>query len=447
MRAFLLLTILLPSRSTAGEASRPPPLASISELRELEGRVMAAAEKAIRAVVFIDGGSGFLISPDGYIITNNHVIQEEVRARRRRDREKRGALEIRVLLGRGRSLRAEIVGRDPGGDLALLKILEPGEYPFLELGDSDDLRPGQWVLALGNPFLLGGSTFDFSAGPVDFSPSVSLGIVSALHRSTSMEREDLMYTDAIQVDAAVNPGSSGGPLITMDGKVVGVTGKIQTRQNRMFIHMNSGVGYAVPSNHIRRFLDPLKRAKGGTVSHGTIRGLLVAERGDSEKGLEVLRIETGSPGGKAGFRPGDRILSIDGKPVHSRRRFDGLLASFPEGSVVPVTIEREGKRSVIRAFLDRNAPARLGVTGDVEPDSSGGVRISEVAKDGPADRAGLQAGDVILRIGDRKIEHVTDLIETIGEYRSGDTIEVTFLRASKEEKREVRLDAKADDER
>jgi S1-C subfamily serine protease len=224
--------------------------------------------------------------------------------------------------------------------------------------------------------------------------------------------------------------------------VVGINGKIQTRQNRFMIEVNSGVGYAVPSNQIARFLDQLKRAKGGVVRRGAILGLLVADRGDTDHGLEVTRVAQNTPGDRAGFKSGDRILSIDGQPIYSRRRFDGLLATYPAGSGVLVKVDRSGAQREIPAVLDRDAPGRLGVKVEGAETPPSGVKISEVEKDSPAERAGLKVGDVILQVESRKIEEVVDLMDVIGDYRSGDTVKVRYRRGASEEERAIRLDAR-----
>ena len=434
--------------SPAGRSAAPSPFdqaegttaasPAFEDLVGLEDKVMAASAKALQAMVFIDGGSGVMISPDGYIITNYHVIAEQWRSASAKKKES-AEVEVTVVIAGGHKLRAAIVGRDPGGDIALLKVRDPGPYQYLELGDSDALKIGQWVLAMGNPFLLGESPFAFFSGAGDSSPSISLGVVSALHRFTSGPN-DPMYSDAIQVDAAVNPGNSGGPLLTIDGKVVGINGKIQTRERRFQIEVNSGVGYAVPSNQISRFLEKLKKAQGGVVRRGSILGLLVADRGDTDHGLEVTRVTQNTPGDRAGFKTGDRIISIDGQPIYSRRRFDGLIATYPAGSGVLVKVDRGGAQREIPAVLDRDAPGRLGVkVRTAGPPPS--VEVKELVKDSPAERAGLQVGDVILQVQGRKIEDVVDLQDVMGDYRSGDTVKLKYRRGKDEAERSIRLDA------
>ncbi len=436
----------LPAMVDAAPAGDGP--SSIADLKDLEDHVVAAAAKALPAMVFIDGGSGVLISPDGYIVTNNHVIAEAVSAQRRRAREGDPPQPVKItvnLLG-GRRLRSEIVGRDPRGDVALLKIEEPGPYPFLELGDSDGVRQGQWVMAMGNPFLLGES-FAFFSGPSDFSPSISLGVVSALHRSdepgpgapeSSEGREQVVYSDSIQIDAAVNPGSSGGPLFTLDGKVVGINGKIQTSPARPFIQVNAGVGYAVPSNQILRFLEPLKKAEGGVVRRGNILGIRLK---DEDEGLRVTFVAANSPAAREGFRSGDRLVAVDRYKVPTQHRFDSLLATYPAGSRVKVKVARDGAEQELQASLDPEAPAWLGVTGETATERKG-VVLREVIKGSPAEKSGLQAGDVITAVDGTPIAELVSLIEAIGDKRAGDMVRVRRLRDGKEEDREVRLEGR-----
>jgi len=433
-----LLIVLAAAAGVAADDSPPSsPPEAIAGLRSLETAVMAAADKALPSMVFIDGGSGVIVSPDGLVLTNNHVIADVVQARTK-DGKAPGKVELTVHFTGGKKGRASVIGRDPGGDIALLKLADPGPYPFLELGDSDLLRPGQWVLAMGNPFLLGEGPFAFFSGPSDANPSVSLGIVSALHRNSSL------YPDAIQVDVAVNPGSSGGPLLTTDAKVVGINGKIQTR---FLIEVNSGVGYAVPSNQIRRFLEPLLRAEGGVVRRGAIIGLVLAVRGDADSGLEVQKVLPGSPGEGQGFRIGDRIRSIDGKPLWAKRRFEGLLATYPAGSRVSVLVDRSGSGEPleIQAFLDPDAQAWLGVTGESVGSPRLGVRIKELVSDSPAQQAGLKAGDLIYRVNELKIETLVDFIEAIKGFHAGDTVLLRILREGREEKLPVRLGSQPND--
>lgn len=200
----------------------------------LEKLIESTAARVVPAFVFVGGGSGVLISSDGWFLTNHHVAGERP--------------DWQVTLPGGFIYKAEVVGYDVSGDICLCKIKNAKDLPYVELGDSDVIRPGEGVIAVGNPFML---------GSMDFQPTVSFGVVSAMHRFQQN------YADAIQTDAAVNPGNSGGPLFTIDGKLIGINGRIDTRfRNRV----NTGIGLAIPINQIKNFMRVLK--KGGYVRHG-----------------------------------------------------------------------------------------------------------------------------------------------------------------------------------
>ncbi|MBI4586952.1 MAG: trypsin-like peptidase domain-containing protein [Planctomycetes bacterium] len=316
----------------------PHPL-SLAEIRAAEKSVKDTIRKALPAVVFIEGGSGALISSAGLILTNDHVVGE------------RKEFKVHFALT-GRVGWASLLGRYPEGDIALLKLQKEEAYPFLELGDSEPVQPGEQVLAFGNPFLLGDDNVFFPNSPADFYPSVSLGVVSAVHRNSPPR-----YPDAIQVDVAVNPGNSGGPLLTLEGKIVGVNGKIETRFG---LSVNSGVGYAVPSRQVQRFLGPLKEASGGIVYHGHLPGLEVAERaGAGSPGLLVARVVQDSPAAKAGFQAGNRIIAIDGRPIPTRHRFEGIFKSYPVESRMTFRVLRGEKEEEIAVTLhDAKIPAK-----------------------------------------------------------------------------------------
>ena len=399
----------------------------LAALRSLEARVTAVVATCRPAFVFIRGnqgggfssGSGFCISADGLVLTNDHVIA--------------GARSIRAYTPGGRSYKAEIVGRDPGGDVALLKLDSKERFSFMELGDSQKLRPGQRVLALGDPFLTGSESVFVPNAPANFEPALSMGIVSAVHRYSET------YNDAIQVDLAVNRGNSGGPLITLDGKAVGINGKIETR---FALGINTGVGYAVPSNQIARFMDHLKSAEGGVVLHGKIEGLTVGDRADDKPGLPVVNVRPGSPAAAAGFKIGDLLESLGGLPVRTRSRYMGILGTYPAGDEIAAEVLRGEKRVELRTVLVAGGKARLGikpkfVEGEVE-----GVGVGSVERSTPAQRAGIQAGDIITSFDGEKVKTTTDLKNLMNRRRPGDTVTLGIVRDGKSLEIKVALEGK-----
>jgi serine protease Do len=329
----LLIATSVTSRSDAAWTSD-----SLDNLRSIQESAARATREALPSVVFVGSGSGVIISQEGHVLTNDHVVESRIL-----DGELRTIVTLALS---GAQKRAVLLGRFPAGDLALLKIEEDGPFPFCELGDSDAVRPGQPVLAIGNPFLLasphGNSWIEGLAG--DYHPSVSLGVISALHRFAPPR-----YPDAVQVDAALNPGNSGGPLVTLDGKVIGINGKIETR---LGLNINSGVGYAVPSNLAVRFLELLKQAGGQEVSRGEFSGLEVAAHRDTgaqvitpvPRGITITRVEPASSAAQVGLQRGDRIVAVNGYPVSTVGRLHGILQTYPVGSSLKFEIHRGQSR-------------------------------------------------------------------------------------------------------
>jgi serine protease Do len=393
-------------------------------LERFEALVEKAADEVSPAFVFFPGGSGAFISEDGYALTNHHVAGKQKK--------------VRVTLPDGRRFSARNVCTDVLGDIALFKVeLGPGEtVPFLEFGDSARLQVGQYVLAVGNPFGLAKPT---PRG--EKYPSISLGIVSALHRYQDG------YSDCIQTDAAVNPGNSGGPLVTLDGKLVGINGRIATRYlNRV----NSGVGYAIASDQIRKFLPGMM--KGGTkgkIYHAQITGLRFSRDHQDGEGALVAGVTVGTTAGKAGFDRDDLIVRVDEHPVWSRIRYLGIIGTYPEGATCRVVVLREGAKKAIDVTLDRYSKSRgsslrprarggayLGITPE---DQENGIRIAYVKLGTPADDAGLVTGDVILKFNGVPLEDRVDLLNRIRAHKPGDRITFLILRDGKEQKFRVTL--------
>ncbi|RME80297.1 MAG: PDZ domain-containing protein [Planctomycetota bacterium] len=266
------------------------------------------------------GGSGVMIDPNGYILTNDHVVS--------------GAINVWVGLPGKPLMKAKVVGTDPLGDLAVVKI--PGKnYPTAEFGDSENLKMGQWVLAMGNPFSLAEGNY----------PTVTLGIISGLNR---VQGGIKLYGDAIQTDAAINPGNSGGPLFDMDGKLIGINGRISIRAGQ---RVNVGVGYAIPIHQAKNFLPYLKR--GEKVYHGLLGVRFSRELKGATKGVQIDEVIPGSAAEKAGLKAGDIILQFQGKEINSSTRLQNLVTVLPAGTEVTFTILRQGKKMKLKVKLGK----------------------------------------------------------------------------------------------
>jgi serine protease Do len=296
-------------------------LAQDDALRILEERERAlrdVCEKVKPAYVFFGNGSGVCVSPDGWALTNHHVSGE-------RD----GQI---VRMAGGRMFTADVVGFDPHGDIALCKLRGAKDLPYCELGDSDRVAPGQPVIAVGNPFLVGNGSWE---------PTITHGIVSALHRYM----DNPGYFDALQTDAQINPGNSGGPLISMDGKVIGINGRIDIK--RFMNRVNTGIGYAIPSKQIQRYMKAFRA--GGKVWEGYIHGITIGECGDPRyegtgeygDGVFVAGVTLESPAEKAGLDTGDIIYEIEGYPIGNLNRFHGVVGNWPQGETIRVTVRRK----------------------------------------------------------------------------------------------------------
>ena len=357
-------------------------------------------------------GSGFIVSSDGYIVTNHHVVAR--------------ASEIRVKLSDERSFDAKLVGSDPKTDLALLKIEAKGRLPVVTLGDSDRIQVGDWVVAIGNPFGL--------------SHTVTAGIISAKEREIGHGS----YDSFLQTDASINPGNSGGPLFDSAGRVVGI--------NSAIVAHASGIGFAVPINLAKQLLPQLHKA--GRVRRGWlgvgIQDLteLLAERFGVKPGEGVLlsQVFPGSPADKAGLRPGDVVMSVNGKKVEDSRDLSRRVALVGPGHKVRLRVLRDGKRkrfyikleerdaeqqaaNASKASGPKNSEAlglrlaplsperarRLGLDGDVR-----GLAVLGIDPLGPT--AGiLRQGDVILEIDRHRVTTVDSLNKAL-KAGSGDSV-------------------------
>ena len=327
------------------------------------------------AFVFIGGGSGVIIRPDGLMLTNDHVI-----GRKR---------SFTVRIGDGRSFKAKVLGTDPVGDLAALKLEVPeGQtVPHLELGDSGALRVGDEALAIGNPFAL---------GVLDQAPTFTVGIISALNHTQGT------YTECIVTDAEVNPGNSGGPLVNLAGAVVGINGQISTRFG---LRSNTGLGFAISARQIAIWLPRLEAAGGGEVKHARIAGLEFAKGPkESAESLVVKDVADGSPAAAAGFTAGDAIVSLDGAPVANALRLRGLLGIYPDSHTVPVTVKRGDAETVLEVTLTAPERAKLGLALARARGDDLAPRVEKVEDGSAAAAAGFTSGDEIVEWAGQRLE-------------------------------------------
>jgi S1-C subfamily serine protease len=292
-----------------------------ASVRQAERTRIATIANASQAAVAIfageaGGGSGVLVSPDGYALTNFHVVQP-------------AGVAMKCGLADGRLYDAVLVGLDPTGDVALVKLLGRDDFPSAELADSDLVEVGDFCFAAGNPFLLA----------TDFQPSISAGIVSGVHRYQFPAGTILEYADCLQVDAAINPGNSGGALFDARGRVIGVNGRASFEKRG---RVNVGVGYAISANQLRNFLGFLKG--GRLVDHATL-GATVATAEDGR--VMVSDILESSDAYRRGLRYDDEIVSLAGRNVRTVNAFKNVLGTLPAGWRVPLVFRRAGRRMEI----------------------------------------------------------------------------------------------------
>ncbi len=343
-------------------------------------------------------GSGFIMDPQGFIITNNHVVE--------------GAEKIKVILVGGKEYQATIKGRDPKTDLALIQLVAPPkDLPFLKLGDSDAIRVGDWVMAVGNPFGL--------------SNTVTQGIISAKGRVIGAGP----YDNFLQTDASINPGNSGGPLLNLQGEVIGI--------NTAILASGQGIGFATPSNIATSVIPQLQEK--GKVTRGmlgvqvqNVTPELAKSFGLSEsKGALVAEVNPGSPAEQAGIQRGDIIVEFNGHPIQEMNELPRMVAQMAPGSQVALKVLRNGKEmpfnlKIAELTEERQAQTKEEGTGEETPlgldvrnldpnlarqfrlrDNKGAVVVN-VVSGSPAAEAGLRPGDLILEINSQVIEGVKE---------------------------------------
>ena len=323
MRLFVLMSLVVVALAVAvlpGHAGDVAPAVLDAQQQRID--VMRRASAAAVAIFAGEagGGSGVLISADGYALTNFHVVQP-------------AGVAMKCGLSDGRLYDAVLVGLDPTGDVALVKLLGRDDFPSAELADSDDVEVGDFCFAAGNPFLLA----------TDFQPSISAGIVSGTRRYQFPAGTILEYTDCLQVDAAINPGNSGGGLFDAQGRIIGVNGRASFEKRG---RVNVGVGYAISANQLRNFLGLLKG--GRLVDHATL-GATVATSADGR--VVVSDILESSDAWKRGLRYDDEIVSLAGRSVRTVNAFKNVLGTLPAGWRVPLVFRRGGRREEILVRL------------------------------------------------------------------------------------------------
>jgi S1-C subfamily serine protease len=293
---------------------------------DAEKQRIAAIAKATRSAVAVfansgnGGGSGVVITPDGYALTNFHVVQP-------------AGNYMKCSMADGNLYEAVIVGIDPVGDVALIKLLGRDDFPAAALADSDRVQVGDWCFAVGNPFLLA----------TDFQPTVTYGIVSGVHRYQPPAGTLLEYADCIQTDASINPGNSGGPLFDASGDLIGINGRGSFEKRG---RVNVGVGYAISINQIKKFLGCLRA--GRIVDHATL-GATVAAADDGR--VLVSNILESSDAYRRGLRYDDELVSFGGRPIGTVNAFKNALGIYPKGWRVPLVYRRDGKEQEIQVRL------------------------------------------------------------------------------------------------
>jgi serine protease Do len=377
-------------------------------------------------------GSGFIVDAKGIIVTNNHVVRD--------------ATEVSVTLDDGTVLPARVIGKDTRTDIAVLKVDAPGKLPFLQLGDSGAVRPGEWVIAMGNPFGLGGS--------------ITAGIVSALGRDIGSGP----YDQFIQIDAPINQGNSGGPLFTQDGRVIGINTAILSPSGGSI-----GIGFAIPSNLVKTVVADLTTS--GRVARGFIGlhtqpvapEMAQALNLPSAGGALVAEVEQDSPAAKAGIRPGDVVRAVNTQKIATPRDLALAISAVHPGETVKLDVLRDGSAhnlSLAVAQMPGEQRAEAAAPADAEPAApriglalapvegqrggaaGAGAMVAEVGPGTPAERAGIQAGDVITSVGSKSVATPEEAVKAIRAAASGKAVALRVVRDGRTMFVAVKMDAK-----
>lgn len=422
------VTIMTPSPSVRRFQFRFPPMPGPDPFEEFfrrffERGIPSPQEEEPEQPRLRPRGSGVIVSPDGYILTNRHVIE--------------GVSKIVVALWNDRRFDAKVVGTDEVTDIALLKI-EPGDVRLVPatLGDSDKVRVGDWAIAVGNPFGL--------------RQTMTVGIISAIGRRPMETGAGIGYTEFIQTDAAINPGNSGGPLCNIRGEVIGINTAISSPTGG-----NVGIGFAIPINTAKFVMEQL--LKHGKVVRGWL-GVELQEVSDlpdpsalglkEPRGAVIVRVLPNSPAERAGLQSQDVIVEFNGIPVRSIAHLQSLVGRTPPGTTVPIKIVRGGKEMVINvtvgertpeavAAAEREAEWRGMTVGELTPElrrqmnipeNVKGVVVMMVEPGSPAAKAGIRQGDIITVIANQRIESITDFVRVTQRIRPNRSAPVTIRR-------------------
>ena len=338
----LLLAVVAVVVARPAEAQTLSPRVALAEKKRVD--VINKVKPSVVAVILQggrNGGSGVLIDEEGFALTNWHVTSGA------------NGPVMKCGLPDGHLYDAVLVGLDRVGDVALIKLLPktPGQkFPFTKMGDSDKVKAGDWSLAMGNPFLLA----------TDFTPTVTFGLVSGVHRYQYPAGTLLEYTDCIQIDTSINPGNSGGPLFSMDGEIIGINGRGSFEKRG---RVNSGVGYAISINQIKNFLGHLR--SGLETDHASIGASMESEAEDGSLSRILVKTIIDSDAKRRGLDVGDELVSFAGRPMTSTNQYKNVLGLYPKGWRMPIVSRRENKKSETLVRL-------MGVQKGVVEDRPGG---------------------------------------------------------------------------
>ena len=370
-------------------------------------------------------GSGFIIDEKGHILTNNHVVAQ--------------ADEVLVIFNDGRQFKAEIVGTDPASDLAVIKIKAPKDMPSVELGDSDKVEPGEWVMAIGNPF--------------GYAHTVTVGVVSAKGRVMPKDPNNPEIVEFIQTDASINPGNSGGPLFNTRGEVVGI--------NTMILATGQGIGFAIPVNLAKEIVPQL--IEEGSVTRGWLGVQLQGITSDlaesfnlkSEKGALVSDVLPNTPAEEGGLKRGDIILEFNGKEVEKPSDLVTSVIRTPAGKKVEMTVLRNGKKETLSLKVGKRegeetqvSPKeesqkeiknilgvsvrnlRLDELREYDLSQDGGVIVQFVESGSNAERSDIRSGDVLLEINGDKVSNMENFDNIVSRLKSGQMVRLLLRRGT-----------------